>query len=82
MIRKRSNFKLHVQRELLLILIFLICDRTVRAGKIRFSGTQKFVLLKASSGECCATHNFVVLVMIGSIYTCLPYHVPRGVQMK
>ena len=33
-----------------------------RAGKIRFSGAQKSVLLKASSGERCAPQNFVHLV--------------------
>ena len=26
-------------------------------------GTQKSMILKANSGECCATHNFVLLVM-------------------
>ena len=30
--------------------------------KIRFSGTRKSVLLKASSGERCAPQNFVHLV--------------------
>ena len=35
-----------------------------RAGKIRFSGTQKSMLLKASSGECCASCNFVLLVTL------------------
>ena len=32
-----------------------------RAGKIRFSGARKSVLLKTSSGECCAPQNFVHL---------------------
>ena len=34
------------------------------AGKIRFSGVQKSVLLKASSGEHCVPHNFVHLVTL------------------
>ena len=38
-----------------------------RAGKIRFSGTQKSVLLKASSVEHCAPHNFALLVTLGSL---------------
>ena len=33
-----------------------------RTGKIRFSGARKSVLLKTSSGECCAPQNFVHLV--------------------
>ena len=33
-----------------------------RAGKIRFSGARKSVLLKASSGERCAPQNVVHLV--------------------
>ena len=33
-----------------------------RAGKIRFSGARKSVLLKPSSGERCAPQNFVQLV--------------------
>ena len=33
-----------------------------RTGKFRFSGAQNRVLLKASSGKCCAPHNFVLLV--------------------
>ena len=32
--------------------------------KIWFSGAQEFVLLKASSGERCAPHNFVHLVTL------------------
>ena len=40
-----------------------------RAGKIRFSGTQKSMLLKASSGECCAPRNFGLLMMLGG--TCV-----------
>ena len=32
-----------------------------RAGKVRFSGTQKSVLLEASPGECCVPHHFVLL---------------------
>ena len=33
-----------------------------KAGKIRFSGARKSVLLKASSEERCAPQNFVHLV--------------------
>ena len=35
------------------------------ARKIRFAGTRMSVLLKASSGEHCAPHNFVLLVTLG-----------------
>ena len=38
------------------------------AGEIRFSGTQKLVLLKASSGKRCAPRKFVLLGM----YKCSP----------
>ena len=37
-----------------------------KAGKIRFSGTLQSVLIKASSGENYAPHNFVFLLM----FTC------------
>ena len=41
----------------------LVRDRVLsRAGKIRFSGARKSVLLKASSGERCAPQNVVHLV--------------------
>ena len=42
-----------------------------RARKIRFSGTRKSVLLKASSGEHCASRNFVLLVALGGTCVCL-----------
>ena len=42
-----------------------------RAGKIRFSGERKFVLLKASSGDRCAPHNFVLPVTLRSKSVCL-----------
>ena len=45
----------------------ILLDRsTVRdmAGKNRFTGAQKSVLLKASSGERCALRNFVQLVTL------------------
>ena len=45
-----------------------------RARKIWFSGTQKSVLLKASSEESCAPHDFVLLAKLGSM--CLPHRVP------
>ena len=39
-----------------------------RAGKTRFSGTRKSVLLKASSGERCVPYNFGLLVMLGGAH--------------
>ena len=51
--------------------IWLLGKRLGRAEKIRFFGTQKSVLLKASSGECCAPRNFVLLVMLGGTCVCL-----------
>ena len=39
-------------------------EHLIRAGKIRFSGTRKSVLLKASSGERCAPRNFVHLATL------------------
>ena len=45
----------------------ILLDRsTVRDmdGKNRFTGVQKSVLLKASSGERCALRNFVQLVTL------------------
>ena len=51
------------------------------AGKIRFSGTQKSVLLKASSGECCAPHNFVLLLTLGGTCICLIVYI-AVYQMK
>ena len=44
---------------------------TARAGKIRISGTRKFVLLKISSGERCAPRNFVLLATLGGIRVLL-----------
>ena len=40
------------------------CLDNTRAGRIRFSGARKSVLLKASSGERCAPRNFVHLVIL------------------
>ena len=40
---------------------FPIFQEKLRAGKIRFSGARKSVLLKASSGGRCAPKNFVHL---------------------
>ena len=52
-----------------------------RAGKIRFSGAQKSVLLKASSGERCAPCNFVHLVALqGTCVRLIVYLVVH--QMK
>ena len=33
----------------------------IRAGKIKFSGTRKSLLIKPSSGEHCTPRNFVLL---------------------
>ena len=50
-----------------------------RAGKIRFSGEQKSVLHKASSGERGVPRNFVPLLIL-----CLPHRVshlaPNGID--
>ena len=35
-----------------------------RAGKIRFSGARKSVLIKTSSGKRCAARNFVHLLTL------------------
>ena len=35
-----------------------------RTGRIRCSGTRKSMLLKVSSGERCATHNFVLVTLL------------------
>ena len=40
-----------------------------RTGKNRLSGT-KSLLLKVSSEERCASHNFVLLVMLGGTHFC------------
>ena len=52
-----------------------------RAGRIRFSGTQKSVLLKVSSGERCASCNFVLLVTLGGTHVCLIVYIVAH-QMK
>ena len=52
-----------------------------RAGKIRFSGARKSVLLKLSSRERCAPHNFVLPVTLQG--TCVRFIVYLIVhQMK
>ena len=53
---------------------FCLKNTLYRAGKIRFSGTKKSVLLKASSGDRCAPHNFVLCDV--RRYMCLSHHVP------
>ena len=45
-----------------------------RAGKVRFSGAQNSMFLKASSGECCKPCNIVLLVTLQC--TCSPHHPP------
>ena len=48
------------------------------ARKIKFSDTQKSVLLKANSGEHCAPCNFVLLMTLGGTHVHLiVYLVPR-----
>ena len=44
------------------ISLSLLGIANTRAGKIRFSGAQKSVLLKVNSGDLCAPHNFLHLV--------------------
>ena len=53
----------------------------VRAGKIRFSGERNSMLLKASSGACCAPRNFVLLVMLRGTSVCLTVYLTMH-QMK
>ena len=48
------------------ITLLLFTNRTdLRAAKIKFSGTCKSMLLKASSAEHCAPSNFVLLLTLG-----------------
>ena len=45
-----------------------------RAGKIKISGTRKSVLLKASSGERFAPHDFMLLVkLVGTPVSLIVY---------
>ena len=49
---------------------FLLCNRNEKKG---FSGAQKLLLLKASSGECWETiYNFTVTVTEGTVVVMLP----------
>ena len=57
-----------------------------RAGKIRFSGARKSVLLKASSGERCAPQNVVhvatfrgtrVYLIVYLVVHQMKYHMER-----
>ena len=48
-----------LKKSYLLYVCFTYSAWTFRAGKIRFSGAWKSVLIKASSGECFAPQNFV-----------------------
>ena len=41
------------------------------AAKSRISGTQKFIMLKASSSGCCVPHNFVLLLALGGTHVHL-----------
>ena len=52
-----------------------------RAGKIRFSGARKFVLLKPSSREHCVPRYFVLLVILQGTYVRLIVHLVMY-QMK
>ena len=65
-----STHFLHAQDEYH-ILFILVCSLPVRAGKIRFSGEQRAMILKASSGERCAPHKLVLLVTLQSKSGCL-----------
>ena len=48
------------------ITLLLFTNKTdLRAAKIKFSGTCKSMLLKASSAEHCAPCNFVLLLTLG-----------------
>ena len=47
----------------------LSSQKTLRAGKIRFSSTRKSVFLKTSPGERCAPCDF-------TRYTCSPHRKP------
>ena len=52
-----------------------------RAGKNRFSGKRKSMLLKASSGECYAPPNFLLLVMLEATHVGLNMYLAMY-QMK
>ena len=52
-----------------------------RAGKIRYSGERNSVLLKASSGACCAPCNFVLIVTLRGTSVCLTMYLTLH-QMK
>ena len=52
-----------------------------KAGKIRFFGTGKSMLLKASPREHCAPCNFVLLVTLGGTQVCLTVYLIMN-QMK
>ena len=47
-----------------------------RAGKIMFSGARKSVLHKASSGDCCASCDFMWYMY--SLH-CVPRHAPNEI---
>ena len=47
------------------------------AAKSRISGTQKFIMLKASSSGCCVPHNFALLLALGGTHVHPPHHIPH-----
>ena len=73
---KKDNLVTNIRQNYTSVLVLsflwnLRNSNTLRAGKIKFSGAQKYVLLKESPGECCAPHNFVHLVTLRGTCVCL-----------
>ena len=52
-----------------------------KAGKIKFSGDWNSVLLKTSSGACCAPGKFALLVTLQGTSVCLTMYL-AVYQMK
>ena len=48
----------------------VILRNSPQGWKIRFSGKQNSMLLKASTGACCAPRNFVLLVTLQGLSVC------------
>ena len=75
---KYGELRMHHERSLRKSLFWTLKSM---AGKIGFSGARKSMLLKASSGELCAPHNFVHLVTLrGTCVRLIVYLVVH--QMK
>ena len=60
----QSTLWFQFQKRLISLATIFSNTKNSRVEKISFSGAQKSMLLKASSGERCATHNFVHLVTL------------------